>query len=201
MKSESFGEYIRKLRQNNKLPLRIVAAEIDIDQSTLSKIERNEKLAPQYIIKPLAKLYNEDYRLFQTRYLSEKLYRETREYDYALEAIEITRKRLKYEKKGTQQQDKKQIIVNKLKTYLAQSPIEKAWIFGSFAKDKWKYDSDIDILIQLKKSAKLDLLDYIGITHELEDLLQRNVDLVQEGTLNQEIEEVVNSEKVLIYET
>jgi len=101
MKSESFGEYIRRLRQKNNLSLRIVGAEINIDQSTLSKIERNEKLAPQYIIKSLAKLYSEDYRVFQTRYLSEKIYQEIKEFDYAFEAIEITKKRLRLEKKGT----------------------------------------------------------------------------------------------------
>ncbi len=200
MKSESFGEYIRRLRQNNNLSLRIVGSEINIDQSTLSKIERNEKLAPQYIIKPLSKLYNEEYRLFQTRYLSEKIYQEIKEFDYAFEAIEITKKRLRLEKKGTRSNNKRTLLIEKLKSYLANSPIQKAWLFGSFARDEAKFDSDIDLLIQLKKSAKIDLLDFIGITYELEDLLQRNVDVVQHGTLSKNIQEIVNDEKVLIYE-
>lgn len=200
MKSESFGEYIRRLRQKNNLSLRIVGSEINIDQSTLSKIERNEKQAPQYIIKTLAKLYNEDYRLFQTRYLSEKIYQEIKEFDYALEAMEITRKRLRLEKKGTRSNNKRAQLIDKIKSYLVDSPIQKAWLFGSFARDEAKYDSDIDLLIQLQKSAKIDLLDYIGITYELEDLLERNVDVVQEGTLHKSIEQVVNNEKILIYE-
>jgi len=66
--------------------------------------------------------------------------------------------------------------------------------------DEAKFDSDIDLLIQLKKSAQIDLLDYIGITYELEDLLERNVDVVQHGTLSKNIEEIVNNEKILIYE-
>ena len=37
---KSFGELIRELRENEGLPLRKVAAFIDIDASTLSKIER-----------------------------------------------------------------------------------------------------------------------------------------------------------------
>ncbi len=200
MKSESFGEYIRRLRQKNNLSLRIVGSEINIDQSTLSKIERNEKLAPQYIIKPLSKLYNEEYRIFQTRYLSEKIYQEIKEFDYAFEAIEITKKRLRYEKKGTRLNNKRTQLIEKLKSYLENSPIQKAWLFGSFARDEAKFDSDIDLLIQLKKSAKIDLLDYIGIGYELEDLLERNVDVVQHGTLSKNIEEIVNNEKVLIYE-
>lgn len=200
MKSKSFGEYIRELRMKSNLSLRIVGAEINIDQSTLSKIERNEKLAPPYIIKPLSKLYKEDYRKFQTRYLSERVYREVKEFDYAFEALEITRKRLKFEKKGTIKNNGKEILIDKIKSYLTKSPIEKAWLFGSFARDEFKYDSDIDLLIKIKKSAKLDLLDYIGITYELEDLLNRNVDVVQQGTLSKNIENIVNTEKVLIYE-
>jgi len=200
MRSESFGEYIRRLRRKKDLSLRIVGAEIEIDQSTLSKIERGEKLAPQYIIKPLAKLYDEDYRKFQTKYLSEKLYHEVKEIDYALEAIEITKRRLRFEKKGTRSNHKRVLLLDKLTSYLENSPIQKAWLFGSFARDEAQFDSDIDLLIQLQKSANIDLLDFIGITHDLEDLLARNVDVVQQGTLNKSIEKIVHEEKVLIYE-
>ena len=200
MKPESFGEYIRELRKQKNLSLRIVSSEINIDQSTLSKIERNEKLAPQYIVKPLATLYNEDYRIFQTRYLSEKIYREIKEFDFAFEAIEITTKRLRLEKKGTRSNNKRAQLIDKIKSYLVNSPIEKAWLFGSFARDEAKFNSDIDLLIQLEQSASIDLLDFIGITYDLEDLLGRNVDVVQEGTLKDNVEQIVENEKVLIYE-
>lgn len=40
MSNESFGDFIRKSREIKKLPLRKVAAHLDIDQSTLSKAER-----------------------------------------------------------------------------------------------------------------------------------------------------------------
>jgi len=200
MKSESFGEYIRDLRVKHNLSLRIVSAEINIDQSTLSKIERNEKLAPSYIIKPLSKLFSEDYRKFQTRYLSERVYQEIKEYDYAFEALEITRKRLRLDKKGTTKDNKRQILIERIRSYLSNSPIEKAWLFGSFAREESNFDSDIDLLIKIKKSANFDLLDYVGISYELEDLLERNVDVVQQGTLSKKIENIVNTEKVLIYE-
>src|SRR5258705_1067 len=45
MSNESFGDYIRKSREGKKLPLRKVAAHLDIDQSTLSKVERGERPA------------------------------------------------------------------------------------------------------------------------------------------------------------
>jgi cytoskeletal protein RodZ len=42
---KTFGEYIRKSREELGLPLRKVAAALDIDTSILSKIERNERRA------------------------------------------------------------------------------------------------------------------------------------------------------------
>ncbi len=200
MKPESFGELIRRLRLKNNLSLRLVGSEINLDQSTLSKIERNEKIAPPYIIKELSRLFQEDYRHLQVRYLSEVIYQRVKEFDYALEAVEIAKKRLIIENRGTQKNNKKLALINKIKTYFKNSPVEKAWFFGSFVRDEEKFDSDIDLLIRFDKSSKIDLLDYIGITYDLEDLLERNVDLVQEGNLVADIKEVVEQEKLLIYE-
>ena len=45
MINETFGEYIKKAREIIKLPLRKVAAHLDIDTSTLSKVERGERPA------------------------------------------------------------------------------------------------------------------------------------------------------------
>ncbi len=51
----TFGEYIRKSREELGLPLRKVAAALDIDTSILSKIERNERRATVEMIPILAK--------------------------------------------------------------------------------------------------------------------------------------------------
>jgi len=37
---ETFGEYIRQLRINANLPIRKIAAQLDIDATLLGKIER-----------------------------------------------------------------------------------------------------------------------------------------------------------------
>ena len=47
---KSFGELIREYREIAGLPLRKVAAHIDIDPSTLSKIERGERSAHKEMI-------------------------------------------------------------------------------------------------------------------------------------------------------
>jgi len=51
---KSFGEYIRNSREEKGLPLRKVAAALDIDTSILSKIERNERRATIDMIPILA---------------------------------------------------------------------------------------------------------------------------------------------------
>lgn len=56
---ESFGEHIRALREQQGLPLRKVAAVLDIDPSTLSKIERGERTANKEMLPLLADLFNE----------------------------------------------------------------------------------------------------------------------------------------------
>jgi transcriptional regulator with XRE-family HTH domain len=53
---KSFGEFIRKIREQRDLPLRKVAAALDIDTSILSKIERNERTATKEMIPILSKI-------------------------------------------------------------------------------------------------------------------------------------------------
>lgn len=68
-----FGDFIRELRNSQKLPLRKVAAELDIDPSTLGKIERNSRKPPKEIIDKLAALFSIDKNRLKTIYLSDKI--------------------------------------------------------------------------------------------------------------------------------
>lgn len=54
----SFGEYLRDKREQAGLPLRKIAAELDIDTSVLSKIERGERTALKGMLPILAKTLN-----------------------------------------------------------------------------------------------------------------------------------------------
>jgi predicted nucleotidyltransferase len=91
-------------------------------------------------------------------------------------------------------------IVKKLQMALPNYPIEKAWIFGSYSRGEETRKSDIDIMVQFDKSAVITLFDYSGIQLDLQDLLHRKVDLVQEGYLYKFAQESAEKEKILIYE-
>lgn len=200
MRSETFGEYVRKLRKKVGVSLEVAGDAVGIDQSSLSKIERNEKVAPQYIIKALAKLLGVDYKTMQVRYMVDRIYQDVKDADFAYESMVVATKRLALEGKGTLKNDSRDVIFSKIKEYLKHKPISKAWLFGSFARNEESFDSDIDLLLRLKDTSNLDLFDLIGISNDLEEILHRNVDVVQEETLSKSLLPQVDEEKILIYE-
>ncbi|HBH11799.1 MAG: XRE family transcriptional regulator [Bacteroidetes bacterium 38_7] len=51
----TFGEFLRYNREQLGLPLRKVAAELDIDTSILSKIERGERVATKEMLETFSK--------------------------------------------------------------------------------------------------------------------------------------------------
>ena len=94
----------------------------------------------------------------------------------------------------------KQNIVHKLQAFFPSYPIEKAWVFGSYARGDETRKSDIDIMVSFDKDAQISLFDYIGMMNDLEDLFHRKIDLVEEGQLRTWARESVEQEKILIYE-
>lgn len=70
---ETFGEYIHKLRSDNGLTLTKLAAALDIDQSTLSKIENGKRNIPIEILPKLSAVFNLDLKQLEHEYFSEKI--------------------------------------------------------------------------------------------------------------------------------
>jgi len=63
--------------------------------------------------------------------------------------------------------------------------IPAVYVFGSYARGEATEDSDLDILIQDKGSTIKSLFDLGGLHNELNEALQKNVDIVEEGALSQ----------------
>lgn len=92
-------------------------------------------------------------------------------------------------------------IVNNIKEYLKSQPVQKAWVFGSFSRDEEREESDIDLLVQYDRTThKVGLFTIIRIQQQLEQIVGRNVDLVEEGTLLPFAVQSANNDKILIYE-
>ena len=93
-----------------------------------------------------------------------------------------------------------QIMHQKIANYFKTQPVVKAWLFGSYSRNEQRPWSDIDILVQYDRSRPIGLLKIAGMKVDLEDLLNCEVDLVEEGTLRPWAVESVNRDKKLIYE-
>ena len=84
--------------------------------------------------------------------------------------------------------------------YFKTQPVQRAWLFGSFARGEQRPWSDVDILVEFDKEKPIGLLKFAGIICDLEDLIGHKVDLVEEGTLKSYAVESVNRDKKMIYE-
>ena len=87
-----------------------------------------------------------------------------------------------------------------VQNYLAGTCITKAWVFGSFARMEETPESDLDLLVDYDKSAKVSLLDIIRNQLDLEHLIHRPVDLITNGSLKPFAVQSANKDKYLIYE-
>ena len=103
-KKETFGELIRQLRERDGFPIRKVAAELDIDPSTLSKIERNERSANREHIKIIAKLFDVSEKDLLVTYLRDKITYELIEVDCYNEILHAAEVKIKYQKQKRQKQ-------------------------------------------------------------------------------------------------
>jgi len=92
----SIGEQLRKLREDQGLPLRKVAAELDIDQSILSKIERGERKATKEQIIQIAKIFKVDEKELLINYLSDRVLYDLKDEDLATDALKVAEKKIKY---------------------------------------------------------------------------------------------------------
>lgn len=90
-------------------------------------------------------------------------------------------------------------IANTIAEYFKSQPVNKAWIFGSFARGEETQASDIDILVMLDYSKHIGL-QYFGMELELEKILGRKVDLVEYDQLMAFAKPSADRDKILIYE-
>jgi len=93
---DSFGDIIRKHRETKELPLRTVAAFLDIDQAILSKIERGQRKPTREQVIKLAEYFKTGESDLLVSWLSDKLVYEVEDEDIALKALQVAEEKIKY---------------------------------------------------------------------------------------------------------
>lgn len=96
MSTETIGEKLRQLREQNEMPLRKVAALIDIDVAILSKMERGERKLTKAVVLKLADIYKYSADKLLVSFLSDKIMYEIQNEDLGEKALKVAEKRVKY---------------------------------------------------------------------------------------------------------
>jgi transcriptional regulator with XRE-family HTH domain len=88
---ESLGAAIKQLREEQNIPLRKVAAFIDIDQAILSKIEHGTRRPKREQVTELAKYFKVDEKPLLIKWLAGKILEEVNGDEHAIEALQLAR--------------------------------------------------------------------------------------------------------------
>jgi uncharacterized protein len=89
--------------------------------------------------------------------------------------------------------------INQIKTFFADKPAKKVYLFGSYARGEADENSDIDLLIDWDYS-QIKGFDYLIWLENIKLLLNKEVDFVSVKYVSHLIENYINKDKILIYE-
>lgn len=193
----SLGDTIRKLREDKELPLRTVAAFLDIDQAILSKIERGQRKPSREQVVKLAEYFKVKENDLLIAWLSDKLVYEVENEDMALKALQVAEERVSYISKPKISQSS--TILSIISVLKNDGRVSSAWLFGSYARGEEKLNSDVDIMIELNKDKQYSMFDMIDISFLLENKINRKVDLVEKGCLNDFVLQTATNDLIKIY--
>lgn len=89
--------------------------------------------------------------------------------------------------------------INQIKTFFADKPVKKVYLFGSYARGEADENSDVDLLIDWDYTKEIGW-EYAGWWEEIKELLHKDVDFVSIKYISPLIENYINKDKILIYE-
>jgi len=86
-------------------------------------------------------------------------------------------------------------LIPKIVSILKKNNIKKAGIFGSYARGDFKKNSDIDLVVQPTKGMGL---EFVGLALELEDKLDKKIDLLTYKSIHPLIRKRILNEEIKI---
>lgn len=178
---DSLGTIIRKLREDKELPLRTVAAYINMDQAILSKIERGLRKPTKEQVLNLAAYFKVNENEFMIAWLSDKLVCELGDEEMALKALQMAEEKVNYIPKDKQEKPE---MINAIKAVLkSDGRVAAAWLFGSIARGEEKINSDVDIMVEMNAAKKYSMFDLLDLAFIIEKKINKKVDLVEKNYL------------------
>lgn len=102
--TESFGEYLRRLRNDKGYTLTQLAAKIGVDSANLSKIETGKRELDEKKLPKLSKIFNLDIDTLKEEYFSDKIARKLYESHCSEKTLVLAEQKIRYikQRKSTQ---------------------------------------------------------------------------------------------------
>ncbi len=79
---------------------------------------------------------------------------------------------------------------------LKKNNVKKAALFGSIVREEATEKSDVDLLVEFE--GKKSLLDLVGLKLELQEILNRKVDVLTYDSLHPLLKDIILNEQVVI---
>lgn len=193
----SFGNLVRNLRLTNNLPLRQVAAVLDIDQAILSKMEHGKRKPTREQVLKIAEFFKVNPDELLVAWLADKVrYALGDDEELSLKALKVAEEQVEYIAfSKTDRDDLLKKLIDVIKKF---DNIKKAWIYGSFSRKDDGPHSDIDVAIETEE--KFSYFDLGEVKHQAEQALHRKVDVGFMKLFKPYIFENIKSDLKLIYE-
>ena len=86
-----------------------------------------------------------------------------------------------------------------IKNYFADKPVKSLYLFGSYATGNADEKSDIDLAFSLKDGTRISYFSLAKYLVDLETMLNKKVDLVENELLYPRIRNIFEKEKKLIF--
>lgn len=93
---ETFGEFIKRLRNEHKMTLTQLGAKIGVDSGALSKIENGKKRLDEKALPKLAKLFKLNLSELKDEFFSELIANEIYENKCSEKVLELAEQKVKY---------------------------------------------------------------------------------------------------------
>jgi uncharacterized protein len=91
--------------------------------------------------------------------------------------------------------------IGQIKNLCDQHSVRSLFAFGSVTNDRFKADSDIDLVVDIDAADPLEYTDhYFELKFQLENILQREIDLLEQKAIrNPFLKQEIDRTKILVY--
>lgn len=91
------------------------------------------------------------------------------------------------------------LILNRNRAELQRLGVKRAALFGSVVRGTAREDSDIDILVDIDKTGKVGVFEYVGIVQFIESLFIQTVDVANRESLKTAIRSQIEQEAIYAF--